>query len=621
MRAVLAAALLSLAAWLHPLAALAAEAPPAAFPQVAILCYHDLSDDASAPLQTVSAAFLREQIRACKSEGWVFLSLSELLAHREHPETLPPKVLVLTFDDGYRSFAELALPVLRQEGVRATLAVISSFVDAPPGNLPALLDWDELRRLDAGGEVELASHSHALHQYEISNPACDTAPAVTTRRWRPEQQRYEDREEYRSRVSADLTEAQRALQSHLRHPVNVLAWPYGAHNEMARAQAANAGFSATLSLEWRAVSRADLASGCLPRIMVTRRFEFADTASRWLAPPSAPVRAAQIDLDALWSADESVFRTRLDQTVTRVRALGATDVILPACPAPYGDGRVLRSYAMNHQVPVLADVWSLAAAKFAAARLRIWVRSPALNLTWAWDRHPEWRLTGTARGTRASRWTTRLSPELSGVRAAATDFFADLAVYLPIEGVVFDGDAFVTSAEHFVTPPVRTPEQKAQALRALIDDCKQAVRSWRPECRFARVLSPGVLDRAGVDARVAQDFEESLAHDDFTLVELGVAGEGCSAERVTRTARRAVARAARGHQASGPSLLLMLPTRDARTGVGIAPTTQLAWASAALRAGMRHMATGPVSAEGPLPLGLLDVRPAVPATERALTEH
>ena len=88
---------------------------------IAILTYHDIADTTGAPTQTVTQDFLRRQIRACRSAGWTFLSLRELLTRRNHPEELPRRVMVLTFDDGFRSFRDQALPVLHEEHVPAPL--------------------------------------------------------------------------------------------------------------------------------------------------------------------------------------------------------------------------------------------------------------------------------------------------------------------------------------------------------------------------------------------------------------------------------------------------------------------------------------------------------------------
>jgi poly-beta-1,6-N-acetyl-D-glucosamine N-deacetylase len=609
------AAALAVAVLVHAPAAGAAPAAGPAFPLIAILCYHDVSADSTAPLQTVPPAFLREQIRACKADGWTFLSLAELLAQRDHPERLPPRVLVLTFDDGCRSFAKEALPVLHAEGVRATLAIVTSFVEQSPAAMPPLLTWPEIRDLDRGGDVEIASHSHAQHDYEVSNPYHDTAPAVATRRYLPDKKRYEDREEYRSRVGDDLAETQRVLRDQLGHAAAVLAWPYGMHNEMARGLAAHAGFSATLAMGGRPVSAEDLRSGCLPRIMVTRRMSFVPGSRGWLTPPVAPVRAAQVDLDALWDPDEAAFRARLDQAVSRVRALGATYVILPACSDSRRDGRLLRAYAMNHELPVLADVWSMAAAKFAAARLRVWVRAPAMNLTWAWERHPDWRIQGGERGATANPWGTRLSPDLPEVRRAAVDFFTDLAVYLPIDGVLFDDDAMMRPGERLSLAARADARAKSVAIRELIEACKQAVRAWRPECRFARAIPAEVVMRSGVDPRFALDYAECLASDDFTVVMAGAAthpGRPPSVREVERLARRAVARwnadPRSAHASVPPPVLLMLPAYDLAAQRWIATDAQQAMAGAALRAGVFHLGSFPIAAEGELPAGLLDDR-------------
>ncbi len=603
-------------------AAAAESAATTPFPLIAILAYHHISDDPNANLQTVPAAFLREQIRTSRAQGWTILSLEELLAKRAHPELLPLRVLVLTFDDGYRSFLDEALPVLREEGVRATLAPITSFVGEARPDLPPLLSWAELRRIAVRGDVAIASHSHALHQYEPSNPHGDTAPSVGTRRWRVETARYEDREEYRDRLGADLAESQRLLKQKLGRPASVLVWPYGFHNEMARAQAALAGFSVTLTLEPREVTAADLASGDLPRVLVTRDLPISDSTLSWLRPPPQPVRAVQVDLDAVWDPDETRFRARLENAVTRARALGATHVVLPACADPRRDGHLVRSFAMNHQLPVLADVWSMAAARFAAAGLRVWVRAPSMNLTWAWERNPPWRVAAGGWGRPTPRWGTRLSPDLPEARQAAVDLLTDLAVYLPIDGVLFDDDATMAAHERLAHHGSRDPSVKSVAIRGLLEECKNAVRAWRPECRFARTLPPRVLEWRGVSPEHAIDLEDSWTHDELAVVPLPVPGgllalTGIPESETERFARNAVSRWLAAGRTGAAPVLFLVPAHEPRSKRGLSAARQQALAAAARRGGLMHAGSGPITSEGELPIGLLERRPLAPPVRAA----
>ncbi len=589
----------------------------AAWPQIVVLAYHEIGPEPGQPLQTVSPEFLQAQIRSCRAQGWTFLSLTELITARDHGTALPPRVMVLTFDDGYQSFADRALPILRAEHVRATLAPITSYVGQEHPELGALLDWAQLRALDQAG-VDIASHSHALHQFEMNDPQRDTAPSVSARRWRPETASYESREDYRSRLWADFTESQRTLTRELGHPANVLVWPYGVYNEMARVQAAVAGFTVSLTLEPRFVTRDDLSRGVLPRVMVTRRMDFADAKLSWMHEDEGPVRAAEIDLDALWDPDEMVFRTRLDQAVTRARAMGATEVVLPFAPDPRRDGQMRRAYAMNHQIPLLADLWTMAASKFIAAQMRVWVRVPTLNQTWTWERRPEWRVTPTPGEALADRWTTRLSPERTEVRQTAADLLADLAVYLPISGVLFDSDLAVGAREGLASDTTHTPAPRVAALRAVADSCERAVRAWRPQCRFARVLPAQTIERVGIDAATSSDLDESFRAGELVVID-GTTFADPTPESFERFARQARTRWLRAGHAGDAPVLLMIPARRA-DGAWIPAARQQALATAALRGGLVHLGSSPVQAQGELPLGLLDARPALPAT-RAATQR
>jgi len=55
-------------------------------------------------------------------------TLGEAVEHLNR-DTLPPRSLVITFDDGYADNAEVALPILQRHGLRATFFVSTGFLD------------------------------------------------------------------------------------------------------------------------------------------------------------------------------------------------------------------------------------------------------------------------------------------------------------------------------------------------------------------------------------------------------------------------------------------------------------------------------------------------------------
>ena len=598
-------------------------APPASAPLVAVLCYHDISDGRDPKGYAVSAEELRGQIRRSREAGWTFIPLARLLALRDRPAELPDRAMVLTFDDGYRSFIEKALPVLREEGVTATLAVVGSFVDSPPPGLPPLMTWDEIRKVDRSGLVEIASHTHALHRYETSNPYRDTGPSVSTRRYLLDAARYEDRDEYRRRIRDDLRTSRRRLREELGHDVAVLAWPYGEHNEMARAIAADAGFSATLGLDGTDVRPEDLRAGYVPRVIVSRGARIGGSDLSWLYPSRRPVRAAQVDLDAVHDPDPAAFARKVDRTVEAVRSIGATHVFLQACPDPAGDGVLEAAWFANHQVPVRADIWSMVAAKLSHAGLSVWIRAPSMNLSWEWAKHPEWRIP-FRRGRKEKGpdpWYRRLSPELRESRRAAVDFFTDIAVYLPIEGILFDDDAYMLPGERLRGSGDGRPEAKEAAIRERLEEIKAAVLAWRPNCRFARNMYAPAAEGDGVHPGFSQDPGRFLRDYDLTVVMAYARMEGREkdpggwAEALFRRIAAAWVPPA-GQGSWAPPAMLKFQAYDWRAEAWVPGEELLAMAAGARRAMAVDLGVYPViEGKGNIPAGFLGA--PIPASGRS----
>src|SRR5499427_517209 len=123
---------------------------------VPILVYHNLDAQPKGKL-VQSAASFDAQMRYLKAEGYHTLTLSEFLEFTRLNRQLPRKSVVLTFDDGYKSFKQYAYPVLKELGFTATLFVYTDYVGAGRN----ALSWQDLRDLAAEGfDVEAHSKSH-----------------------------------------------------------------------------------------------------------------------------------------------------------------------------------------------------------------------------------------------------------------------------------------------------------------------------------------------------------------------------------------------------------------------------------------------------------------------------
>ncbi len=88
-----------------------------------ILCYHGLSQDDEHewnPGLFMSPQTFESRLELLKEGNYSVLSLSEAVS-RLAESTLPPKSVVLTFDDGMANFRIVALPILRKYGYPATV--------------------------------------------------------------------------------------------------------------------------------------------------------------------------------------------------------------------------------------------------------------------------------------------------------------------------------------------------------------------------------------------------------------------------------------------------------------------------------------------------------------------
>ena len=96
--------------------------------RVSILIFHRVLPQADPLFPGEMHAARFDRLMGILARGFNVLTLGQALALRAE-DRLPPRALVITFDDGYADNADVALPILQRHGLRATFFVSSGFLD------------------------------------------------------------------------------------------------------------------------------------------------------------------------------------------------------------------------------------------------------------------------------------------------------------------------------------------------------------------------------------------------------------------------------------------------------------------------------------------------------------
>jgi peptidoglycan/xylan/chitin deacetylase (PgdA/CDA1 family) len=134
-----------------------------------ILCYHGVAESNSVAdphFLRVSPSAFRAQIELLCDAGFEFVTVAEL-AERAAGGTPPPGLVALSFDDGMDDNHHVALPILREYGVPATIYVATGLI----GKRNPWIDADAGTRMMTEGELlEVAAAGLELGAHTVSHP-------------------------------------------------------------------------------------------------------------------------------------------------------------------------------------------------------------------------------------------------------------------------------------------------------------------------------------------------------------------------------------------------------------------------------------------------------------------
>jgi peptidoglycan/xylan/chitin deacetylase (PgdA/CDA1 family) len=205
-----------------------------------ILMYHGVAKVPEDPnLLCVSPSRFAEQMDWLERHGQRGVSISELVDAMRAGRARG--LVGLTFDDGYLSVLEAALPELKRRGFGATAYIISD-------RLGGTNEWDEgpswplmtapqVRELAAAG-IEIGSHA-ATHM---------RLAGVT-----------------RDQLTAEVSASRASLAALLGNEIRGFAYPYGSMDAAARRAVRDAGYEYACAVE---TSTADMGLMALPRMYI-----------------------------------------------------------------------------------------------------------------------------------------------------------------------------------------------------------------------------------------------------------------------------------------------------------------------------------------------------------------
>jgi len=175
-----------------------------------VFAYHDIvpaHSNVSATSDVTLTAF-QKQMDLLVQQGYSTYTVDDWYALSVIGKDLPPKSILLTFDDGYEGEYALGVPEMAKRGMKATFFVHTGYVGTT--TTKQHVTWEELKAMSETGKFSIQSHT-------VTHPNLTTLTA--------------------DQLQIELTQPIQAIESHLVYTPIFFAYPYGAFNEVVQAEA------------------------------------------------------------------------------------------------------------------------------------------------------------------------------------------------------------------------------------------------------------------------------------------------------------------------------------------------------------------------------------------------
>lgn len=205
-----------------------------------IFSYHRVGED-EYPGNNIRREQFESHIRELRRGQYNVMPLPAIIDALRAGERLPPRTVAITFDGGYRSILEAAVPLLLRHNLPFTVFIATDNVERPS---PEYMAWDEVRRLARNDLVTVGLH-----------------PATYQRLHHAPQEE----------LLRQLNTARASFRDRLGHEPRLFAYPFGEYSKAYRDLIAAQGFDAAFG-EQSGVAHDGADVYALPRFVMTESY-------------------------------------------------------------------------------------------------------------------------------------------------------------------------------------------------------------------------------------------------------------------------------------------------------------------------------------------------------------
>ena len=197
---------------------------PEGYQVVPVLTYHNFSKTEKDAMTVMASAF-ETQMAYLKEHGYRVITLDELYDFIEYKNPIPPQSVLITVDDGWRPFYDIAFPILKKYQYPATLFVYTDLITGTGKTL----NWRQIKEMaEEGIEIECHTQSHRYLDRRVNG---------------------ESFQQYVASVQVELNSCPRTLEQKLGVKAKYLAYPYGATNQLVSALTEKYSYSAAFTVD------------------------------------------------------------------------------------------------------------------------------------------------------------------------------------------------------------------------------------------------------------------------------------------------------------------------------------------------------------------------------------